>query len=293
MLQAIASLRRNRTGAACLVTVAALAVSLLGVVVPATADVEVPAKGESKSIDRIRDQGAFRAGIGLGCPWLGQDPRTSQFFGPAIEIGERIAKLLNVELKLITSTWDVMIAGLQGNQFDVTLAPLYATEKRRQVVDFVNYAQDGHCYAVLKDNDRINSLDDLNQPTVTIGVFTGSGTEHVIRTRYTKAKINSLVQPVTGATRFEDVLTRRIDVAPFDSSRAVLIAHQYPQLKIVPGGVDHCRQNPDMPTPVGMALNYGDPEFKKFLQAVVDDMREQIKASTLKYNSLEYMLPRQ
>src|SRR3989304_744478 len=115
------------------------------------AGVEVPAKGKSKTVDRIREMGALRAGIALAPPWLGQDPKTNEYFGAAHEIGQRIAKLLGVELRISPSGWDVIIAGLQGNQFELALAPLFASEKRRQVVDFVNYTESGTCYAVLKD----------------------------------------------------------------------------------------------------------------------------------------------
>jgi len=259
------------------------------------ATVEVPAKGKSKTIDRIREQRALRAGTGISLPWVGQDPKTSQFFGPTIEIGERIAQLLGVELKLLVSGWDVMIAGVQGNQYELILAAFFATEKRRQVVDFVNYAEAGTCYAVLKDNDKIKTLEDLNQPSVTIGTMTGLGSEYGIVAKYTKAKIDSVPQLVSGANRFEDVLTRRIDATFLDSDRALLIARTYPQFKILPGGPEYCIDHPDIPVPIGMAINYGDLEFKKFLEAVVADMKPQIKASLIKHRTmaLEYMLKRQ
>ncbi len=51
-------------------------------------------------------------------------------------------------------------------------------------------------------------------------------------------------------------------------------------------------KNPDIPYPIGMAFNYGDPEFKKFLEAVVADMQAQINASIIKYSAIEYMLRR-
>lgn len=252
--------------------------------------IEVPAEGKSPTIDHIRKQGVLRAGIAIAPPWLGQNPKTGEYFGASIEIGKRIAELLGVEVKLISSGWDVIIAGLQGNQFELALAPLFATEKRRKVVDFVNYTEDGTCYVVRKDNDKINTLEDLNQPSVTIGTWTGTGTEHGIVGKYTKAKIHSIVQPVGGAHRIEDVLTRRVDAAPIDAPQAFIVAHQYSEIKILPGGPENCVKNPDIPFPIGMAFNYGDPEFKKFLEAVVTDMQDQIKASIVKYSSLEYML---
>ena len=252
--------------------------------------VDAPARGKSATLDQIREQKVLRAGVGIALPWLGQNPKTNQYFGPAVELGERIAKALGVKLEMLPATWDVIIAGLQANKYDFLLAPLFATEKRRQVVDFVNWTEAGTCYAVLKDNNKVNKLEDLDQPTVTTAVWKGTGTEHAFVAKYKKAKLDSIVMPVTGANRLEDVLARRVDAATLDSPRAHLVVHQYPQMKIIPGGPDNCIKNPDIPIPIGMAFNYGDPELKKFLEAVVAEAKDDIRASIEKHSRLEYML---
>jgi len=263
-----------------------LAVSLTA----ASAGVDAPPPGKSPTLDRIREQKVLRAGIGISLPWLGQNPKTSQYFGPAIELGDRIAKILAVKLELLPSTWDVIIAGLQPNKTDLLLAPLLATEKRRQVVDFANWTQAGTCYAVLQDNHQVNTLEDLDQPSVSTAVWKGTGTEHAFVAKYKKAKIDSVIMAVTGANRLEDVLAKRVDAATLDSPRAHLVVHQYPQFKIIPGGPDSCIKNPDIPIPIGMAFNYGDAELKKFLEAVVADMQDQLRASLQKHSQLEFML---
>ena len=256
----------------------------------AWAAVDAPARGKSRTLDQIREQRVLRAGIGIALPWLGQNPKTNQYFGPAVELGERIARILGVKLEMLPATWDVIIAGLQANKYDLLLAPLFATEKRRQVVDFVNWTEAGTFYAVLKDNNKVNTPEDLDQPTVTTAVWKGTGTEHAFVAKYKKAKVDSIVMPVTGANRLEDVLARRVDAATLDSPRAHLVVHQYPQMKIIPGGPDNCIKDPDIPIPIGMAFNYGDPELKKFLEAVVADAKEDIRASLQKHSQLEYML---
>src|SRR5262249_15205046 len=99
-----------------------LAVGL--VISPASAAVDAPAPGTSPTVDRIREQKALRAGVGIGLPWLGQNPKTSEYFGPAYELGQRVAKVLAVELRPVSSTWDVIIAGLQSNRTDLIIAAL-------------------------------------------------------------------------------------------------------------------------------------------------------------------------
>jgi polar amino acid transport system substrate-binding protein len=252
--------------------------------------VEPPAKGQSVTIDRIRASGTLRAGAATALPWLGQNPASHEFFGPSVEMGKELADRLGVKLELIPSGYDTIIAGLQANQFDITIAALSATEKRKQVVDFVNYTIAGTCYAVLADNAKVNTLEDLNQPSVSIGTWTGTGTEQVVKEKYTKATINSVVMPVPGSNRMQDVITKRIDAATLDSPRALLVVHQFPQLKIIPGGPDECIAHPDLPVPIGIAIAKGDPVFAAWLQAAIAQMQRKIDAAITKYSSLEYML---
>ena len=268
--------------------VAALCLLLGGTFNVLAGEVMVPAAGKSPTIDQIKEQGELRVGVAVAVPWLGQDPSNGQYFGASYEVGQRIAEVLGVGIKPVSSGWDVIIAGIQGNQFEIAIAPLFATEKRKKVVDFVNYTRAGTCYIVLKDGP-INTLDDMNKKSVRIGTWTGTGTEHGIRDKYTNATIDSIVQSVSGAHRIEDVLTKRVDAAPIDDALAFVIAEEYPQIKVIPGGPEHCVNNSDIPFPIGMAFNYGDAELKSFLEAVVADMQPQIDQAIVKYSGTKYM----
>ena len=251
-------------------------------------EIMVPMEGKSALVDQIKENGEMRVGVAIAPPWLGQDPNTGQYFGAAFEIGQRIAMELGVEITPVSSGWDVIIAGIQGNQFELAIAPLFATPKRREVVDFVNWTAAGTCYIVLKDSP-IMTFEDMNQPGVRIGTYTGTGTEHGIVAKYTEATIESIVQQVSGAHRIEDVLTGRIDVAPIDDALAFVMAAEYPEIRIIPESPDYCINNSDIPFPVGMAFNYGDPEFKAMLEAIVADMQGQIEASMVKYSDPQYI----
>jgi len=257
---------------------------------PASA-ADVPAKGKSPVIDRMRDSGTMRIGINVALPWLGQNPQTREFFGPAMELAERISKTLGVKMEISTAGSDVIIAGLQANQYDLALAPLFATPRRMEVVQFVNWTEAGQCYVVLKDSP-INTLADLDSANVTIGTWTGTGSEQAVKAKYTKAKYNSIVMAVGGSNRFEEVIAKRIDAATFDSARANLVAHQFPQVKIIPGGPEGCLKSPDVPTPIGMAFVKGDAALLDFMTALVKEAKPEIDASLAKHSSLEYMLPK-
>lgn len=253
--------------------------------------IEVPAPGASPTIDKIRQNGKLRAGVALAAPWLLQDPSTKEYYGPAADLVKRIAQELNVPVEYVDSGWDVLIAGLQADKFDLTVAPMFATPARMKVVDFVNYTEAGTCYFAKKDNAKVNSLDDLNNPDVTIVTFTGTGTEEGIRKKYPNATINSIVQPPGGQPPIEDVLSGRADVGPFDSPLALFIAQQYPDLKIIPQDPEYCIAHADIPFPIGMGFNKNDPAFTAFLQSVVDAMQAEIDKEIIEYSDPKYMAP--
>lgn len=241
--------------------------------------------------DSREKNGKLRVGVAVTPPWLLQDPTTKKYYGPVPDLMDRIAQLLGVPLEYIDSGWDVLIAGLQSDKFDLTAAPMFATPKRMEVIDFVTYTEAGTCYFAKKDNAKVDSLEDLNKSDVTIVTFTGTGTEEGIRQKYPEAQINSIVQPPGGQPPLEEVLAGRADVGPFDSPLAFYIAQKYPELKILPESPEYCIAHPDIPFPIGMGFNKNDPVLTKFLQAVVDSMQTELNAEILKYSDPKYMTP--
>ncbi|MGH2615527.1 MAG: transporter substrate-binding domain-containing protein, partial [Thermomicrobiales bacterium] len=84
--------------------------------------IEVPAAGESPTVDKIMQNGTLRAGVAIAAPWLLQDPTTMEYYGPAADVIERIGEELGVPVEYVDSGWDVLIAGLQSDKFDLTAA---------------------------------------------------------------------------------------------------------------------------------------------------------------------------
>ena len=246
------------------------------------------AAGESPIVDKIIKSGMLRVGVAVAPPWLLQDPGTNEYFGPAIDITEKLAEELGVEVQYVDTAWDVLVAGLQADKFDLAIAPLFATEKRKEVIDFVTYTSAGTCYFVKEGYDKVKTLDDLNNPDVTIVTYTGTGNEEGIKAKYPNATIRSIVQPPGGQPPLEEILAGRGDVGHMDSAIALLIEAKYPDLVVI-GGAKECIANPDIPFPIGMGFNKNDPAFTAFLQSIVDGMQAEIDASILQFSTPEYL----
>lgn len=192
-------------------------------------------------------------------------------------------------MNYVPSNWDVIIAGLQADKFDAIMAPLFATEARRKVVDFVNYTSAGSCYVVLKKNAKITDLELLNKADVTVETYTGTGNEQGFVKKYPDAHDYSIPPPLGGAANVIDVLNERVDALVINSTDGVWIADQYPSVKVLPKSPDFCETHPDIPFPIGMAYHKDDMAFGEFAQAVAKTIEPQMQTEIVKYSAPEFM----
>lgn len=280
--------RRRAIGLALLSVSMAL---LTSAVVRAEDAIAVPEKGQSAMIDSILESGTLRSAVAVALPIVGQDPSTNEYFGVGIEIPKRVAEALGVQVEIIPAGWDVMIAGLQSNRWDMVTGGLYATPARLEVVDMVTYDINGFCYAVLKTNDKINSVADLDNPDVVIGTYTGTGTLQAVSKAHPLPRYDTVVQGPGQTLRLDDLLAGRFDAAPFDSPIAAVLEAKHPDVKIIPGGAAGCMKEPDVSTPVGLALPKGDSVYTGFVSDIIKRMQDSGEMAALfkKFTSPEYM----
>ncbi len=148
----------------------------------ASAQTAVPEAGKSKKIDDIKKRGVLKAAAIGEFPWLPENTSGSgpQFSGPAWMLAEDIAKRLGVKLEIVAVSHETKVPILATGQADITIAPLTITPARQKVVDFVPYSASSLCFFGLASNpklEKLNSVDDLNSPDITMAYFTGTPPE--------------------------------------------------------------------------------------------------------------------
>ena len=227
----------------------------------------------SPTIKKIKENGVLRVGVAIAAPTVFKDPGSGELEGIAIQIGQEAAKRLGVEFEASETGWDTIIAGLQADKYDIALAGLFETPQRREVVDFVTIGEEGIAFLVRKDNDAINTAEDLDKDGVTIATVTGSGSEQMITGNFKNAQIKSIISSTGGSgAPPEEVLAGRADAAQFDAVLTNAYQERFPDLKVVP---QDAFEKPLFPTPIGIALRKDDPQFREFLQSIVADLQQQ------------------
>jgi len=262
-----------------LATVSLLAALLAAV--PAAAQ-EVPAPGTSPRIDAIRKAGALRVAVLANAPWLIENTTGSgdHWSGPAWVLAGAYAKRLGVKLEPVLVSHETKIPVLAANQADISITALAETPERDQVVDFVLYSNTSVCMFGRADDQlfaRAKTVDDLNQPDVTIAYFIGGAEEGWVKERFPKAKLLGVAN--SGATApLEDIMARRADAAPINRIPWVPMNSKVKGLAVLPNA-NNCQDSTEKAQPVGIALDKKQPAYLAWLRAVEKTIHPELEAA--------------
>ena len=244
----------------------------------------------SPTLERIKTAGTLRAGYAAALPWLGQDPKTNEYFGPNDLIGRKLAEKLGVKLERITQTFDQLVPALQAGTIDLAVAPMYMTETRLKAIAMSAWSKGGFCYLVRKDDDRIKTPADLNNAEIRIANFEGTGGFQETSKKYPNAKQVTRAAAPGEEAMFLEVQQNKADAATFDNPLAVVYEKQFPDLKIVPSAAE-CLANPDISTDIGIGYPKDDPALKAYLEDIIKGLATELKAELEKYSDPQYLKP--
>src|SRR5215470_2762285 len=230
----------------------AAAVGLAAVVAgSAWAGSDVPAPGQSPTIDAIKARGVLRAAAIGEFPWLPENTTGSgdPFSGPAWVLANEYANRLGVKLEIVPVSHETKIPILASGQADISIAPLSVTPKRLEVVNFVIYSKSSLCFFGLADNPKlkgITTVDGLDKDDITMAYFTGTPPETWAPKRFPKIKLKGVAGSGANAP-VEEILAKRADIATIDNVAWPELAKQVPGLVVFPAG-DGCLQSTEMST---------------------------------------------
>ncbi len=258
------------------------AAAMLAVSMQAGAQTAAPAPGQSPRVDAIRKAGELRVGVLQNAPWLIQDvsgKSDEAWSGPAWLLAKEYARQLGVKLTAIPVSHETKVPVLAANQVDMTISPLAETADRLKVVDFVLYSATSVCMFGRAGNDKlasVKSVDDLNQPGITIAYFTGGAEEGWVKERFPKAKLRAVAN--SGATApIEEIMAKRADAAPINRVPWVGLNHKVRGLVVFPAEAN-CQQSTEKASPVGLAVDKNQPEYLAWLRQVAVAMKPQLLA---------------
>jgi polar amino acid transport system substrate-binding protein len=248
------------------------------------ASTDVPAPGQSPKIDAIKERGSLRAAAIGEFPWLPENTTGSgpQFSGPAWVLAQEYAERLGVPLEVVPVSHETKVPILATGDADISIAPLAVTPQRLEVVNFVVYSRSSLCFFGLASNPKlqdVKSVDNLNRDDLTMAYFTGTPPEAWAPGRFPQVKFRGVSGSGANAP-IEEVMSKRADFASIDNVAWPQLEKQVPGLVVFPAG-DDCLQSNEMSTGVGLAVDKQDPVFRDWLQAVYEEVKDEVTAAEL------------
>ncbi len=150
-----------------------------------------PVAAETKSVViEIQKRGKLRVGMATFVPWAMRD-KEGNLIGFEIDVANKVAKDMGVEIEFVPTAWSGIIPALIAKKFDVIIGGMSITPQRNLTVNFtIPYAHSGQQMAASTQlAGGFTSLDDYNDPGVTIACRRGATPCNIARKRFPKASL--------------------------------------------------------------------------------------------------------
>ncbi|RKT99207.1 amino acid ABC transporter substrate-binding protein [Burkholderia sp. Nafp2/4-1b] len=162
----------------------------------------------------VKKAGVLRCGAAVAPPYVMRDPKTGAYSGFFSDLCRDFGQnVLKVKVEFVDTSWDNIVAGLQSDKWDLSLA-LNDTPEREKAVAFSAPATDYNVSFVYnKNNPKIakplRSLADIDKPNVTVAVMSGTSQDKAISAELKQARIMRL--PGNDETRLS-LISKRADL---------------------------------------------------------------------------------
>jgi cyclohexadienyl dehydratase len=190
-------------------------------------------------LDAILQAGVLKVGsTGDYKPFTYKDPATGKFTGFDIDQAQSLAKALGVKLAVVPTSWPDLKKDFEAGKFDIAMGGVSITLDRQKIGLFTQpYMQEGKTpIARCEDKAKYQTLDQIDQPDVTVIANPGGTNEKFDRAHFDEAKI---VIFKDNTKIFDQIAAGKADLMITDASET-----RYQQ-KLHPGVL--CSIHPDKP----------------------------------------------
>ncbi len=179
----------------------------------------------------VKKAGVLRCGAAVAPPYVMRDPKTGAYSGFFSDLCRDFGQnVLKVKVEFVDTSWDNIVAGLQSDKWDLSLA-LNDTPEREKAVAFSAPATDYNVSFVYNKNNpkiakNLRSLADIDKPNVTIAVMSGTSQDKAISAELKQARIMRL--PGNDETRLS-LISKRADLLADANITNMLLTEAHPE----------------------------------------------------------------
>jgi cyclohexadienyl dehydratase len=220
-------------------------------------------------LHQILKKGVIRVGTtGDYRPFTYYNNKTKEYEGYDIEVAKLMAKDLGVDIEFVRTSWPTLMDDLLDNKFDIAVGGISRNTERQKTAHLTRpYLNDGKCPLIRKeDKERFKSLEDIDQPDVTIGVNPGGTNQKFVDANIKQAKVvvieNNLEIP-------QMVAEGKVDVMITDRVEAIYYAGKDARLYAA------LTDNTFTKSQKGYLMHQNDPVFQNWVNLWMEEMELQ------------------
>ncbi len=233
----------------------------------------------ARSLDEIRKSGSIEFVTTSASPPHGfLDPRTGTLAGIMIDVGNAVAKHLEVKAKFTEVPFSGLIPTLTSGRADAMSASLFITEERAQVVDFSTPVYGWGEGIIINQNSkhRYTKLEDLKDRKV--GTLTDSVQYKMVKS----LPGTTVVTYADYVTLITDVRAGRVDLGIVDPPT---VMYQI-QRNSIPGVVLDHGYKPSKDWAVGLTIQKGNSSLLAAVNSALSTMKQngELEAILAKWN---------
>ena len=226
--------------------------------------VEVEEFPADTTMGKIQAAGEIKVGVKYDVPLFGfKNPQSGEVEGFDVDMAQRVADTLGVDLKLVEAISDNRIPFLQKGTVDLVFSTMTITTDRDAEIDFSRPYYIAHGRVLVPGDSDVESIADLGSGS-TICTALGSTYETTIVPK--QAPDAKLVTPDSYSECFTQVQGGQADALITDDVILAGFLQQDDTMKIV---------GDDLTTdPYGAGVKDKDVEMADFVSSVIDEMLE-------------------
>jgi polar amino acid transport system substrate-binding protein len=143
------------------------------------------------TLNDIVKRGELRVAVQSGAAPYAFVDKNGEHTGSMVEFTREMAKRMGVKLKILDFDWDGLIPALLSGKADILAADMTPTLKRALKITFTDPWYYVQPCIFTKTGASYQVLEDINKPSVTVGVLLGSTGETIAKKFLPNAKIKS------------------------------------------------------------------------------------------------------
>jgi polar amino acid transport system substrate-binding protein len=206
--------------------------AFVGLVAVSCVLASAPSRAEDASAwQSVKKAGVLRCGAAVAPPYVMRDAKTGQYSGFFSDLCRDFGQnVLKVKVEFVDTSWDNIVAGLQSDKWDLSLA-LNDTPEREKAVSFSVPATDYNVSLIYnKNNPKIpkgaHSVAEIDKPGITIAVMSGTSQDKAISAAIKQAQIMRL--PGNDETRLA-LMSKRADLLADANITNMLLTEEHPE----------------------------------------------------------------